>query len=224
MWLILLPTVVAGIYMYIKGAYRGYEECNIIFFISIGAFIMIVTSLLGLWHDRIKKDNKLKEYLNWMVKIFGLIGISLWLSGLIYYIIQAIIKFLHSDETISITDYFTGMLLPIAMLIMGYIQFDNNSKVEKKINDLSGIIQENVSLGDNIFNYVKSENKKGYNPTKEDIENIFGKNVTSNINGMVQSYKDRAIFKRDSGVHKKGEPRLYLEEVNGGYVAHDKKE
>lgn len=77
------------------------------------------------------------------------------------------------------------------------------------------------TLGEQIYEYVNIENKKGNYPTLDDIKNKFkDRDVTSNVKGMVQSYHDKAVFKKNAGNFKKGDPRLYLEEVNGGYVAH----
>lgn len=143
----------------------------------------------------------------------------LWSTILICLIVGAVINLLliwSHKPRLSASDWLVGLIVPLLCSSFSWIQgFEKNQELEEK---------SRRTLGDKIFNYVKSMNERGHNPTKEDIENVFGKNVTSNINGMVQSYKDGAIFKTDSGVHKKGEPRLYLEEVNGGYVAHDKKE
>lgn len=80
-----------------------------------------------------------------------------------------------------------------------------------------------MTLGDQIFNWVKDQNTNNYYPTMSDIQSHFApRNIYGNVVGMEQSYRDHAVYLKNNRIHKKGDARLYLfyDKDKNGYVAY----
>ena len=115
---------------------------------------------------------------------------------------------------LSASDWLVSLIVPLLCSSASWIQgFKESQELEEK---------SQQTLGDKIFNYVKSMNEKGYYPNLNEINEVFGKNVSSNVKGQVANYNDGDIvrYSINSGVHKKGEKKPALQKYKGGYKAH----
>lgn len=115
---------------------------------------------------------------------------------------------------LSASDWLVSLIVPLLCSSVSWIQgFKESQELEEK---------SQQTLGDKIFNYVKSMNEKDHYPSLNEINEVFGKDVSSNVNGQVANYNDGDIicYSRNSGVHKKGEKKPALQKYKGGYKAH----
>lgn len=141
----------------------------------------------------------------------------LWSTIVICLIVGAVINLLliwSHKPRLSASDWLVSLIVPLLCSSVSWIQGFKESI------EFEGNSQR--TLGDEIFNYVKSMNEKGYYPNLNEINDVFGKNVSSNVKGQVDNYNNGDIvrYSRDSGVHKKGEKKPALQKYKGGYKAH----